>query len=214
MKQYILNDVIELTNIFKKALKDKKSHKKFKYNKKSLYDCYRSLDIAIIKGKQFISSHFSMDINTDTFQETTNFLSPEIKWIYFVSEDLKSFDDALSTFIKSINGLHFEKNNKYVKIIKAYQYGWFDGQKKLIINDSGKELEYKYIPFNKDLPKTPPSIRERKEFYNTITIDIDSVDSIKKVIKDIDNKLNELIEFKMYLVKYMMKNTTIEDLLI
>jgi len=209
MKKDILADIIGLLKILKKALKEENT----KNNKWFLYKCYESLDIAIREGYGFTRGNFTANINSSEYQETQAFLTPEMKWVYFAREDLKEFDDALSKFMRNISYVYFKKNYSYKKIINAYRNGWFGGYERISIDNSCRNLEYRYIPFDKSFPKMPPSIKYRQEFCNTITINIDSNKARNKLIKKFNNKLDKLNEFKIYLGKYIVKNITIKDLL-
>lgn len=87
IKQTILDDVVELSEVIKSAIE-----KEGLDTIVELYDCYRLLRDVNEYGLNFIDGHFKNDINDSYYQETESFPSPTSKWKYFSQRNSTTMD--------------------------------------------------------------------------------------------------------------------------
>jgi hypothetical protein len=194
----LLDDIIELNQLVKSGLETKKPKEII-----DLYSCYKYLNTTIDLGYNFINGYFDMNINSSVLKETKSFLSPELKWISFTQEELKAFNDALLKYIDYV--YYVFSHNKF-----QYFLYFHSMETKMEINQTCRELEYKYIKFAYIFKNS----RYDNSIYTTKTIPIDSVRLRNKITNNMINNLEKLKEFKEYLDNYFLENVTVKDLLI
>lgn len=115
-KQYpkLFQDVIELVQFTKFGLS-----KEYELSTlTTLYDNYRLLIKAYNSGNSLLKGHFKNDIGLEIYQQTTSFLSPKDKWVYFSKQQLKVFNHSLLDFIRSFTWIKFPT--------ESYEYRFLD----------------------------------------------------------------------------------------
>jgi hypothetical protein len=191
----MLSDIVSLTNIVADNLNNE--------NPKLVFKVYESLKEVIEKTDETANHYLVLDFSEE-FLQNSSFGTPEMKWRYFLNEDLKSLNKSVKNYLLLLP--HLCKNNKsiigfakplsYASFVRdEYNVGFVEpcGMNLIIeqLNLKAKD-EYCLAEFKKiDLS----TFTKRKDLMIHLEIQKETLNSGLEKIKD-----------------FILENVTVEDL--